>query len=157
MRKETNKAQQYCEKLGRISKQSARVLKNRLGASSGKRKFDPTEECIVASQQKKKKAANTRAKPREFNLVFLPKTTVFVPKRYLRSKLAKKGRVVKASFRRNMSPVEVYDTITSAFAVSSCAVLPIWNVGKIIVWEHWKRVRCLVMESLKWLDKAVST
>ena len=87
-----------------------------LGTSSGKRKFDPTEECIVASQQKKKKAANTRAKPREFHFVFLPKTTVFVPKGYQRSKLAKKGRVVKASSRRNMSTVEVHDTITSAFA-----------------------------------------
>ena len=31
---------------------------------------------------------------------------------YQRSKLAKRGRVVRASFRQNMSAAEVHDTIT---------------------------------------------
>ncbi len=123
MKNDTSKARQYCEELGHVGEKSARVLKKFFpaysqspGPSTGKRRFDPTGECVASSQHKKKKAGITRAKPKEFSIVLLPRHTVYVPKGYQRSKLSKKGRVVKVSLRRNMSEVEVDDSVTKAFS-----------------------------------------
>lgn len=65
---------------------------------------------------RKKKATNTRVKSRTFWIVFLPKKTVFVPKGYARQQLAKQGRVLKASFRRDMSVAEVRETVVDTFS-----------------------------------------
>lgn len=118
----TSKAQSYCTKVGEVSEKNIQVLKKHfpafhgLSSTSKKRKFDPTENCIVADQQRKKKAANTRMKPRVFHVVFLPRLTTFVPRGYQRSKLAREGRILKLTFRRNMSSEDVQTTILDAFS-----------------------------------------
>ena len=118
-----SKAQHYCQKVGKVSDQSTTALKKLFPAfssqcvtSKGKRKFDPTEECVVASAKKKKKATSTRGKPRTFCIVFLPKKTVYVPKGYTRSRLVKQERVLKALFRRNMSVKEVKHSVVNIFS-----------------------------------------
>lgn len=122
MKSMTTKAQEYCQKVGKVSEQSAKALKKLYPAFSSqslackKRKFDPTDECVVASEKRKKKATSTRMKPRTFCIVFLPKKTVYVPKGYARSRLAKQGRVLKVLFRRNMSVEEVKDTVVNTFS-----------------------------------------
>ena len=56
----TSKAVKHCEKLGKVSGASAKALQKLFPACSsrsftkGKRKFDPSEECIVADQKRKK-------------------------------------------------------------------------------------------------------
>lgn len=116
----TSRAKDYCQKVGKVSEQSAKALKKLYPAfssqSKGKRKFDPADECVVASAKRKKKSTSTRIKPRTFCIVFLPKKTVYVPKGYTRSRLTKQGRVKKALFRRNMSAEEVKDTVVDAFS-----------------------------------------
>lgn len=123
MKQVTGKAQDYCQKVGKVSEQSAKVLKklypafsSQSGTSRGKRKFDPNEECIVANEKRKKKATSVRLKPRTFCIVLLPKMTVYVPRGYTRSRLAKQGHVQKAAFRKNMNAEEVKHAIVSAFS-----------------------------------------
>ena len=116
MRKETSTAREFCQKIGKVSEQSAKALKKLYPAftsqsvKSGKRKFDPSGECVVSSEKRKKKATSIRIKPHSF-IVFLPQKTVFVPKGYARQQLGRQGRVLKASFTRNMCVKEVKDTV----------------------------------------------
>ncbi len=117
---ETSKAQGYCARVGKVpSEKNAVALKKNFPAfygNSKKRKFDPTAACVVADQLKKKKSTNTRIKPRTFNIVLLPKMTIFVPKGYQRSKLTREGRILKLVFRRNMSSEDVRSTILDGFS-----------------------------------------
>ncbi len=116
----TSKAQSYCAKVGNVSEKNAIALKQHFpsfyGKTSKKRKFDPTATCVVADQQKKKKSSNTRIKPRTFNVVLLPRKTIFVPKGYQRSKLLNDGRILKLVFRRNMSSEDVRNVILAGFS-----------------------------------------
>ena len=55
----TSKAQDYCQRVGKVSEQSAKVLKklypafsSQAATSKGKRRFDPTDACVVASRDK---------------------------------------------------------------------------------------------------------
>ena len=100
------------------------------GSSKGKRKFNPSDECVVASEKRKKKATNTRAKLRTFYIVLLPKKTVYVPKGYAKSRLAKQGRVVKAVFKRNMNSEEVKETVVDAFSAFKLVNFVFLNCGQ---------------------------
>ena len=114
-------ALKHCGNLSTVSEASANVvrkifpgLKSKCG--NGKRKFDPSEECVIADQKRKKKSTSVRIKPRTFPVVLLRKKTMFVPKGHNRQRLNKDGRIQKVAFRRNMSQDEVTNTILEAFA-----------------------------------------
>ena len=118
----TSKASEYCQKIGKVSEQSAKILKKLYPAfssqsiKSGKRKFDPAGECVVANEKRKKKSTSTRNKLRTFSVVLLPRKTVYVPKGYARQQLSKQGHVLKTSFRRNMNVQEVKVAIVDTFS-----------------------------------------
>ena len=57
MNSATDEAKHLCKKLGEAVKLAA------LFGGSRKRKFDPKSECVVASQQAKKKKSYQRMKP----------------------------------------------------------------------------------------------
>ncbi len=81
-----------------------------------KRMYDPSDDCVVSCQKRKKKSTSVRMKPRTFPVVLLRKKTMFVPKRYSRQRLNKEGRIQKVVLRRNMSADVVKCTIVRAFA-----------------------------------------
>ena len=85
--------------------------------SSKKRKFDPTEESVVATQQKKKKASNTKYKGRckSVNVVVLKELPNIVPRGSIRTRLETFGRIKDLYFHRVMSEKEVNDVILSGF------------------------------------------
>ena len=83
-----------CHKVSQPSRLTAETLKKLFpGCSStsepslGKRKFDPSAECIVSGQKKKKKSSNIRGKPRTIPVVLLKWKSRFVPRGYARSRL----------------------------------------------------------------------
>ena len=83
-----------CHKVSQPSRLTAETLKKLFpGCSStsepslGKRKFDPSTECIVSGQKKKKKSSNIRGKPRTIPVVLLKWKSRFVPRGYARSRL----------------------------------------------------------------------
>lgn len=45
------------------------ALSSPASTSKGERKFEPTEECVVPSEKKKRKTTNIRVKPRLFPIV----------------------------------------------------------------------------------------
>ena len=53
-------------------------------SKSKKHPFDPTAECVAASQHKKKKAANTRMKARTIHVVVMKEVPSCVPKEHAR-------------------------------------------------------------------------
>ena len=81
-----------------------------------KRKFDPHEDCVVASQQRKKKAANPNYKGRSKALeVVVMKELSAIPRGPLRDRLQVTGRIKELRIHRIMSEVEVTSTITTSF------------------------------------------
>ncbi len=68
------------------------------GLQNRKRKFSPSDECIVAEQHRKKKAGG---QGKTQGVVFL------VPKGKLRDQLCREGRIKEVPIRRNMTATEV--------------------------------------------------
>ena len=102
--------------MGSVTEISAKALQKLFPACSSKRKFDPGAECVAAAQKRRKKAANTRVKPRTIAVVLMKKRRMFVPKGYARSQLNKAGCIIKLEFRRNMSSQEVKNVILRGFS-----------------------------------------
>ena len=86
-------------------------------SKSKKRKFDPTEECVVATQQKKKKAGITKYKGRSksINVVILKEIPNIIPRGPFRTRLEAYGRIKDLYVHRVMSEKEVNDVILSGF------------------------------------------
>ena len=104
----TNEAKQSCKKLREAEKLAE------LFGGSRKCKFDPKSECVVASQQAKKKS-NQRMKPKTVTVVLLDCKPDVVPKGHLRKKLKKAGRIVKITLKRCMTVSEVRDILIQSF------------------------------------------
>ncbi len=117
----TSKASSICSKVGNPTKSSSAILSKLFGGSkslSRKKRlsFDPTAECVVASQQLKKKATNTMMKPKRVTVVLLKGMPPTVPKGYTRSKLTKANRIAKISLKRCMASSEVRKVISDTFS-----------------------------------------
>ena len=104
--------------MGGPSKSSAAALAKLFGNATNarKRSFDPSAECVVASQKAKKKATNQRMKSKTLFVVLLKEKPAVVPKGRSRSKLTECGRIVKVQFKRCMKASEVRNVICSAFS-----------------------------------------
>ena len=87
-----------------------------IAKSARKRPFDPSSDCVVADQQSKKKASNTRMKPKNINVVLCRKKPTLVPKGHSRKQLRSSGRIVKLQFKRCMTVSQVGSTITDDFS-----------------------------------------
>lgn len=100
---------------------SALMISKLFKGKSGKsdKKFDPKAECVVASQIRKKKACNTRMKPKSVSVVIVNDVPSIVPKGRIRSKLTKSNQIAKISLRRSMSSSEVRRAIVDAFPAIS--------------------------------------
>jgi hypothetical protein len=81
-----------------------------------KKQFNPAAECVVASQQKKKKASNSRMKSKTVSVVILKDIPDKVPKGYARSKLMKSNRIAKVQLQRCMTSLQVRKIITDQFS-----------------------------------------
>ena len=75
--------------------------------------FDPSRDCVFASQKKKKKSA--RIKPSKLTLVLLTGKESTIPRGRHRKLLETRGRIVKVEFSREMSTQEVKNRIISTF------------------------------------------
>lgn len=86
-----------------------------------KRKFDPHEACVVASQQHKKKAVNPnfRGRSKALQVIVLKELSNTIPRGPLRERLKKIGRIKELFFHRIMSEAEVTSTITTGFKETS--------------------------------------
>lgn len=98
------------------------TAKPKVGSSSNT--FDPTAECVVSGNQKKKKAA-IRPKQRAVNVsvVMMKKYSPTIPKGKERQNLAAEGRILNMKVTRGMNAKEVKDKISKAFEVSNYTVL----------------------------------
>ena len=111
-----------CKKVGKPGESSAAALAKLFGntATAGpsrKRSFDPTSECVVASQRAKKKATNhQRMKTKTLTVVLLKEKPAIVPKGRSRSKLKDSGRIVKLQFKCCMKASQVRSIISSGFS-----------------------------------------
>ena len=77
--------------------------------------FDPLEELVVQGQKQKKKATGQRLKPRTILTVMMPEILERVPQKAARKKLKDSNRIKKLEFRRNMTPLQVQNTIVRGF------------------------------------------
>lgn len=94
------------------------MLRQLFPSSSSKRPklssaFDPTQSCVAAPQQQKKKAA--RCKPSSITLILTEDKRRVVPKGKYRTALGDNGRIKKAEFRRDMSFAQVKNVIKTTF------------------------------------------
>jgi len=80
--------------------------------SGKKRTFDPSSDCVVASQKAKKKATNQRIKAKNVTVVLLHNKEEKVPKGRKRSA---SGRIKKLEFKRCMKATKVRDIISEGF------------------------------------------
>lgn len=107
------------------SKVNARLLSNLFPSTAGTRKrsnsFDPTEECVAASQQKKKKKA-IRLRTCKVK-VMLVDASKGVPKGKTRRELREKELEKTMDLKRNMSFQEVKNVILRAFGICGFIVL----------------------------------
>ncbi len=87
------------------------------GTTKSKRKFHPVDYCIVASNQRKKKAAFPKRKGRvkHLTVIVLMEVPATFPKCPLRNELRKVGRIKEIGFSKVDSEEEVNSEITYAF------------------------------------------
>ena len=99
--------------------------------------FDPTAECVVLPQQKKKKSAiKSNQKPSTVTVVLLKDYSCIVPKGKRRQALALQGRVKPVKLMRRMKPVEVKEAILKVlkeFHLTSYVVLDTVDTGHTLV------------------------
>ena len=115
----SSKASTICRRIGKPSQAHAGIMRQLFPSSSSDPKrprlssaFDPTQQC-VALQQKQKKAA--RCKPSKVTVVVVRDATMGVPRGKYRSELQKAKRIEKLEFMRNMSALQVRNTIIRGF------------------------------------------
>ena len=86
-------------------------------SSGNKRKhpFDPTSECCVQDKQKKKKAATTKGRVTNVQVILLKCFTPSLPRGRRRTELKDSGRIKMLQFKRSMSPHKVRSQIVRGF------------------------------------------
>lgn len=117
--KESKQVKGLCQKLRIPSETTKEALSSLFPACASvrkKRKFDPHEACVVASQQHKKKAANPNYKGRSKALEVVVVTELSaIPRGPSRDRLEETGRIKELRLHRIMSEVEVTNIITTSF------------------------------------------
>ena len=92
----SNRAKGLCKKLGKPSEANAKDLATLFPAcalSRNKRKFDPTEESVVAEQHRRKKSATPKGRYKLITVVLLKDIPSSIPKGATQEQLKKKGQV----------------------------------------------------------------
>ena len=120
--------------IGRVKKPTeaqAKALATYFPSTSSRKRrmdpFDPSAECVVISQQRKKKAA-IKGKPKihSVTVILMPAFQSSVPKGKKRQTLLSEGRIQTLRLTRCMSALEVKNAIIRAFSsksISSFVVL----------------------------------
>ena len=81
-----------------------------------RKKFDPTDECIVAGQHRRKKSASQlKGRSKQITVVLLSNIPSSIPKGAAREQLKKKGKVREVPFQRYMSEEEVKEVLVENF------------------------------------------
>lgn len=107
------KVKSICQSLATPKESNARALA-KLFPASVKRNFDPMSDC-VNSDNKRKKKAQTKGRPKVITVVFLAKNPGIIPKGNARAELKSKGRVKDVPFLRCIDFSEVKDLIKHVF------------------------------------------
>ena len=81
--------------------------------------FDPTRTCVALHQKQKKKAV--RSKPSKVTVIVVQDASKGVPRGKNRKKLQEAGHIAKLEFMRDMSTLQVKNTIISGFQHLSLA------------------------------------
>ena len=76
--------------------------------------FTPTQPCVVAAEQQKKKAVN-RLKPSKLTVIIICDCSKGVPRGKYRKELQKCGHISKLEFTRTMSARQVMGVIVRGF------------------------------------------
>ena len=104
-----DRAKDICKKLCKPSQANAKVLANLFPAcasSSKKRKFDPTDECVVADRHRRKKSTSSKGRSKQVTVVLLKDIPSSLPKGAAREQLKKKGLVKEIAFQRHLDEDE---------------------------------------------------
>lgn len=118
MMKSSDRAKDMCKKLGKPSQANARVLASLFPAcasSAKKRKFDPTDECVVAEQHRRKKSASAKGRSKQVTVVLMKDIPSSIPKGAAREQLKKKGQVKDIAFQRHLDEDEVKELLSENF------------------------------------------
>lgn len=92
--------------------------------ATGSPSFDPSDDCVIIEQQRKKKQGiKDKPRPLRINVVMLKKFTSVLPKGRIRKQLASSGQIQTMRVYREMSSVEIRTKILKAFEVSQYTVL----------------------------------
>ena len=122
----SKKARDICKGLAKPSEANSKALLSLFpGLQNRKRKFSPSDECVVAEQHRKKKAGNpsARGRPKMLKVVFLDKLGPVLPKGQARDKLCREGRIKEVPIRRNMTATEVTNILANHFSTgNACEV-----------------------------------
>jgi len=98
----TKKVECICAKVTTPNSSTTIVLAKLFGsnkAGSGQKKcFDPSSDCVVASQKMNKKTTNQQIKPKNLNVVLLQRKEEMVPRKSKRASLRKSGRIKNLAF-----------------------------------------------------------
>ena len=117
MIKSSDRAKDICKKLGKPSQANPKVLANLFPAcasSSKKRKFDPTDEILVADRHRRKKSASSKGGSKQVTVVLLKDIPSSLPKGAAREQL-KKGLVKEIAFQRHLDEDEVKKLLSENF------------------------------------------
>ena len=125
------KAQSIIDRVKKPTEAQAKALASYFPSTSSRKRrlepFDPSAECVVLSQQKKKKAAiKGKLKTHSVTVVMMKAFERSVPKGKKRQKLFSEGRIQTLKLTRCMNACEVNRAIIRAFSsleVSSFVVL----------------------------------
>ncbi len=115
----TEKASTICSKVKKLSPAHASALHKMFPSSVSRPKkqsaaFDPTEDCVFLSEQKKKKKSTSRNKPTLINVVVVDRHRRIVPRGLYKTELENAQRFLKVTLQRNMSAAAVQTAIQQA-------------------------------------------
>ena len=116
-----DKGKKLSKNLGKPRENTAKALASLFPTLQGrKRKFDPSSECVVSGNQRKKKAGNpgSSGRPKVLKVVCLQDIPPTIPKGRARDALSREGKIKELPIRRNMSIKDVLASIRTCFAIS---------------------------------------
>ena len=117
----SSRAREICRHVGKPTAEHASIMRSLFPSSSAcssKRprmtsSFDPTQQCVVATQHQKKKSS--RCKPSKVTIIVVSDHKKGVPKGNSRKELQKSGRISKLEFNRKMSALQVKGVVIRGF------------------------------------------
>ncbi|XP_065899152.1 uncharacterized protein [Dysidea avara] len=123
MSRATTKAIDSAKRIGKPSEANAKVLAGLFPGYRGagqKRKFDPSNESVVAEQHRQKKAAfkgKSKARAKSVNVMIVEANCQTIPRGVKKEKLKDDGKAKVVEFFWYMNTTEVIDELGMVFSV----------------------------------------